>query len=53
MRQHLQTATKPVAPPDLAQLYTRANLERIQEVLDSLVIIGTARQLPGGTFVAS
>lgn len=53
VRQHLQSATKPVSPPDLAQLYARANVERIQEVLDSLVIIGTARQVPDGKFVAS
>ncbi|MDB5391908.1 MAG: hypothetical protein JWM11_7554, partial [Planctomycetaceae bacterium] len=51
VRQHLLTATRPVLPTDLAQNYTRANLDRIAEVLESLVIIGSARQLQGGAFV--
>lgn len=42
IRQHLLTATQPLTPEDLGQYYTRANLDRIAEVLDSLVIIGAA-----------
>ena len=53
IRQHLLTATQPVTPEDLGQYYTRANLDRIAEVLDSLEIIGSARRLQGGRFVAS
>ena len=53
VRQHLLTATQPLTPADLGQLYTRANVERIQEVLDSLVIIGSARRLNSGRFVTS
>lgn len=53
VRQQLLSASKPLLPPDIAQTYTRANLERIEEVLSSLVIIGSARQLDGGQYVAS
>ena len=53
VRHQLLSASKPLTPPEIAQRYSRANTERIGEVLMSLVIIGSARQLDGGQYVAS
>ena len=53
IRQHLATAEKPLTANDLTKLFTRANAERIEDVLDTLVVTGTARRLRGGKFVAS
>lgn len=53
VRQQLLAASRPLAPPDIAQRYSRANTERIHEVLTSLVIIGSPRQLESGQYVAS
>ena len=38
---------------DLTKLFSRANAERIEEVLETLVLTGTTRRLRGGKFVAS
>ena len=53
IRQHLATAEKPLTAADVTKLFSRANAERIEEVLDTLVLTGTARRLRGGKFVAS
>ena len=53
MRQHLATAEKPLTAGDLTKLFTRANAEQIEDVLETLVVTGTARRLRGGKFVAS
>ena len=53
IRQHLTTAAKPLTADDLTKLFTRANAERIEDVLDTLVVTGTARRLRGGKFVVS
>ena len=53
IRQHLATAEKPLTADDVTKLFTRANAERIEEVLETLVLTGTARRLRGGKFVAS
>ena len=53
IRQHLATAEKPLTANDLTKLFTRANAERIEDVLDTLVVTGTARKLRGGKFVVS
>ena len=53
IRQHLATAEKPLTAEDVAKLFSRANTERIEEVLDTLVLTGTARRLRGGKFVGS
>ena len=53
IRQHLATAEKPLTADDVTKLFTRANAERIEEVLDTLVLTGTARRLRGGKFVVS
>ncbi len=53
IRQHLASAEKPLTAADLTKQFTRANADRIEEVLDTLVVTGTARRLRGGKFVAS
>ena len=53
IRQHLATAEKPLTANDLTKLFTRANAERIEDVLETLVVTGTARRLRGGKFVVS
>ena len=53
IRQHLATAAKPLTADDLTKLFTRANAERIEDVLDTLVVTGTARRLRGGKYVTS
>ncbi len=53
IRQHLATAAKPLTADALTKLFTRANAERIEDVLETLVLTGTARKLRGGKFVAS
>ncbi|MFM9963065.1 MAG: hypothetical protein ACKV2Q_17805 [Planctomycetaceae bacterium] len=53
IRQHLATAEKPLTAADVTKLFTRANVERIEEVLETLVLTGTARRLCGGKFVSS
>lgn len=53
IRQHLATAEKPLTAEDVTKLFSRANADRVEEVLDTLVLTGTARRLRGGKFVAS
>ncbi len=53
IRQHLATAEKPLTAADVTKLFTRANAERIAEVLETLVLTGTARRLRSGKFVVS
>lgn len=53
VRQHLLTAAKPITATELAKLFLRGNADRIEEVLQSLVITGTARKLRGGKYVAA
>ena len=47
VRQLLLTATKPITATELAKLFLRGNTDRIEEVLQSLVITGNARRLRG------
>ena len=53
IRQQLSTASKPLTAADMAQLFTRAKADRIEELLQSLVILGSARQIDGDKFVAA
>ncbi len=53
VRQLLLTAAQPIGSAELAKLFLRGNAERIEEVLQSLVITGTARRLRGGRYVAA
>ena len=53
IRQQLSTASKPLTAHDIAKLFTRAKADRIEELLQSLVILGSARQIDGNKFVAA
>ena len=53
IRQQLATAAKPLTAADMAQQFTRANSDRIEELLLSLVALGSARQVDGNKFVAA
>jgi hypothetical protein len=53
IRQQLDNARKPLTATDMAKLFSRAKSERIQELLQSLVILGKARQVEDGKFVAA
>ena len=53
IRQQLATAGKPLTAVDMAKQFTRANSDRIEELLQSLVIMGNARQVDGNKFVAA
>ena len=53
IRQQLSTASKPLTAADMAKLFTRAKADRIEELLQSLVILGSARQVDGNKFVAA
>ena len=53
IRQQLSTASKPLTAHDMAKLFTRAKADRIEELLQSLVILGSARQVDGNKFVAA
>ena len=44
---------KPLTAADMAKLFTRAKADRIEELLQSLVILGSARQVDGNKFVAA
>ena len=51
--QQLATATKPLTAADMAKHFTRANAARIEELLQSLVVMGNARQVDANKYVAA
>jgi hypothetical protein len=53
VRQLLLAAAKPTTAAELAKLFLRGNADRIEEVLQSLVITGNARRLRGGKYVSA
>lgn len=53
VRQLLLAAAQPVSAAELARLFMRGSADRIEEVLQSLVITGNARQLRGGRYVSA
>ena len=53
IRQQLATAGKPLTAADMAKQFTRANSDRIEELLLSLVALGSARQVDDNKFVAA
>ena len=53
IRQQLATAEKPLTAADMAKHFTRANADRIEELLQSLVVMGNARQVDANKFVAA
>jgi hypothetical protein len=53
VRQQLLTSAQPVTADELAKHFLRGNSDRIDEVLQSLVITGNAREVRGGRYVAA
>ncbi len=51
MRQALATAAGVVTPEQLAKKFARANVERVRELLQTLVSLGQAREVAEGRFV--
>jgi len=49
----LQAAPKPVTPAELAKSFTRANVDQLTEMLETLVSLGKARELKSGKFAAA
>ena len=52
VRAMLQTQTKAVTPLELARQFTRARAERVEELLQTLVELGQAREVGQGKFAA-
>jgi hypothetical protein len=52
VRTALAVQRGPVTPAQLAKQFLRARLDRIEELLDTLVSLGQARTLPDGRFIA-
>ena len=53
IRQQLSAATKPLSAADMAKRFNRAKADQIEELLQSLVILGSARLVDGDKFVAA
>lgn len=52
VRTALAAQRGPVTPAELAKQFQRARLDRVEDLLDTLVSLGQARDLPDGRFVA-
>jgi hypothetical protein len=52
MRAALAAQRGPVTPAQLAKQFQRARLDRVEELLDTLVSLGHVRTLPDGRFIA-
>ncbi len=52
VRATLAAQLGPVTSEQLARTFLRANMERVEELLDTLVSLGQARELDDGRFVS-
>lgn len=50
--QQLNATSKPITSEELAQRFTRPNLDQLEEVLETLVTLGKARETKSGKFTA-
>lgn len=50
LRQTLTATTTPATAESIAKQFTRARVEKVEELLKTLVTLGQARELPGGRF---
>jgi hypothetical protein len=50
LRQTLIDAAAPLTATEIAQRFTRAKVDKIEELLQTLVTLGQARELPGGKY---
>jgi|GEM_PF-1466527 hypothetical protein len=53
IRQQLATSRDPLTAASMAQRFSRAKADRIEELLDSLVILGSAREVEPGNYVSA
>jgi len=53
IRQQLAAASRPVTAADLAARFSRAKADRIEDLLQSLVILGNAREVEPGRYVSA
>jgi len=52
VRSALSSQKAPLTADQLAKLFLRANVDKVEELLDTLASLGQARELPDGRFVA-
>ena len=52
LRELLAAATTPLTPESVAASFSRPNVDRIEELLDTLASLGQAREVEEGKFVA-
>lgn len=53
IRQQLASSSHPVTAADMAKRFAKAKADRIEELLQTMVIMGNARQVEGDKFVAA
>ncbi len=53
IRHQLASSSHPVTAADMAKRFTKAKADRIEELLQTMVIMGNARQVEGDKFVAA
>jgi hypothetical protein len=52
LRAALASLSKPASADELAKRFSRANKDRLHELLDTLVSLGQARRLPNDLYTA-
>ena len=53
IRQQLTSSREPLTAADMAKRFSRAKADRLEELLQSLVILGSAREVEGGKYVSA
>ena len=53
IRQQLTTSLEPLTAADMAKLFSRAKPDRMEELLQSLTVLGSAREVETGKYVSA
>jgi hypothetical protein len=53
IRQQLATSAEPLTAADMAKRFSRAKADRMEELLQSLTVLGSAREVDGGKYVSA
>ena len=53
IRQQLSTSREPLTASDMARLFSRAKAEQVEELLQSLTVLGSAREIEPGKYVSA
>jgi hypothetical protein len=53
IRQQLATSPEPLTAADMAKLFSRAKADRMEELLQSLTVLGSAREVADGKYVSA